>query len=131
MVPVFVAAALPLLWRRRAVLPAVAASFLVLAVSLPTFGWVTRCAFALPLSFALAYAVARFAGGRSNQVMGLVGILALQVVTLVQDASTGGLGALALSVPVAALFYGVGWFVHTRQQKTAVAPSPGAERVHV
>jgi hypothetical protein len=59
------------------------------------------CGFALPLSIAMAYAVARFAGSRQNHVVGLVGILALQVVTLVRDASTGGLGALCLACPLA------------------------------
>ena len=62
----------------------------------------------------MAYAVARFAGSRQNHVIGLVGILALQIVTLVKDASTGGLGALALSVPAAAVFYGIGLFVQSR-----------------
>ena len=83
------------------------------------FGWVTRCGWALPLSFAMAYAVARFAGSRQNHVIGLVGILALQIVTLVKDASTGGVGALTLSVPVAAAFYGIGLFVQSRAAEGA------------
>ncbi len=91
MVPVFVLAALPILWRRRGILAAIGVSFVVVAASVPAFGWVTRCGFALPLSFAMAYAVARFAGSRQNHLIGLVGILALQVVTLMQDSSTGGL----------------------------------------
>ena len=111
MIPVFVLAALPILWRRRSILAAIGVSFVVVAASVPMFGWVTRCGFALPLSIAMAYAVARFAGSRQNHVIGLVGILALQIVTLMKDSSTGGLGALALSVPVAAVFYGIGLFV--------------------
>ena len=114
MVPVFALAALPVLWRRRAVLPAIAASTLVMAASLPAFGWVTRCGFGLPLAAALAYAVARFAGGRRNQLLGLVGILALQLVTLVLDASTDGLGGLVVGVPLAALGYGAGVVVQAR-----------------
>jgi hypothetical protein len=123
MVPVFVLAALPIFWRRRSILAAIGASFVVLAASVPAFGWVTRCGFALPLSIAMAYAVARFAGNRQNQIIGLVGILALQIVTLVQDSSTGGLGALGLSVPIAAVVYGIGLFVQLRAGRTASAPT--------
>jgi hypothetical protein len=129
MVPVFVVAALPILWRRRGILTAIGVSFVVLAASLPVFGWVTRCGFALPLSVAMAYAVARFAGARQNHLIGLVGVLALQVVTLVKDASTGGVGALAISVPVAALFYGIGLFVQARAGKAA-EPRLDVEHVH-
>ena len=79
MIPVFVIAALPILWRRRNILAAIGVSFVVVAASVPAFGWVTRCGFALPLSIAMAYAVARFAGSKQNHLIGLVGILALQI----------------------------------------------------
>jgi hypothetical protein len=130
MVPVFVVAAVPILWRRRAILTAIGASFVVVAASVPAFGWVTRCGFALPLSIAMAYAVARFAGSRQNHVIGLVGILALQVVSLVKDSSTGGAGALVLSVPAAALLYGIGLVVQTRVGKRAAEPTLSIEHVH-
>ena len=131
MVPVFVLAALPILWRRRAILVAIAASLVIITASIPAFGWVTRCGFALPLSIAMAYAVARFAGSRGNHVAGLVGILALQVVTLLRDSSTGGLaGALPLAVPVAGLFYGIGLFVQHRSRRTASRPTLSVEHVH-
>jgi hypothetical protein len=130
MVPVFALAALPILWRRRNILAAIAVSFVVTAASVPMFGWVTRCGWALPLSIAMAYAVARFAGSRQNHLIGLVGILALQIVTLMKDASTGGLSALAFSVPAAAIFYGIGVFVQTRAEKHAAAPTLDADRVH-
>jgi hypothetical protein len=130
MIPVFVAAALPILWRRRGILAAIGVSFVILAASVPAFGWVTRCGFALPLSFAMAYAVARFAGSKQNQVTGLVGILALQIVTLMKDSATGGLSALVFSVPAAAIFYGIGFFVQTRVDKTAGEPALGVEHVH-
>jgi hypothetical protein len=130
MIPVFAVAALPVLWRRRNILAAIGVSFVVLAASVPMFGWVTRCGFALPLSIAMAYAVARFAGSKQNHVIGLVGILALQIVTLVKDSSTGGLGAAALSVPAAAVFYGIGWFVQSRAEKSAGEPTLSVEHVH-
>ena len=99
MIPVFVLATLPILLRRQHILGAIGACSSVMTASVLAFGWVTRCGFALPLAFAMAYAVARFAGSRQNQILGLVGIVALQIVTLMQDSSTGGLAALALSLP--------------------------------
>jgi hypothetical protein len=129
MVPVFIAAALPILWRRRGILAAIGVSFVVVAASVPAFGWVTRCGFALPLSIAMAYAVARFAGTKQNHLIGLVGILALQVVTLVKDSSTGGLSALGLSVPVAAAFYGIGLFVQNRVENRGAEPTLDIERI--
>lgn len=128
-IPVFVVAALPILLRRRNILAAIAVSFVVLAASVPAFGWITRCGFALPLSIAMAYAVARFAGSRQNHLIGLVGVLALQIVTLMKDSSTGGLSALSLSVPLAAVLYGIGLFVQSRAEKPAES-TLGVERVH-
>jgi hypothetical protein len=130
MIPVFVLAALPILFRRQNILAAIGVSFVVIAASLPAFGWVTRCGFALPLAIAMAYAVARFAGSRQNQVVGLVGILALETVTLVQDSSTGGLGALGLAVPVSAAAYGIGLFVQSRTERTVVGPTLPVEHAH-
>jgi hypothetical protein len=130
MIPVFVLAALPILWRRRSVLAAIGVSFVVIAASVPAFGWVTRCGFALPLSVAMAYAVARFAGSKQNHIIGLVGIFALQVVTLVKDSSTGGPGALGLAVPVAAIFYGVGRFLQSRAAATVGEPTLVVEHAH-
>jgi hypothetical protein len=80
---------------------------------------------------AMAYAVARFAGSKRNQVVGLVGILAFQIVVLVQDSSTGGLGALAISVPAALLCYGIGRFVQSRAEKAAAGLTLPVEHVHV
>lgn len=130
MIPVFALAALPILWRRRNILAVIGVSFVITAASVPMFGWVTRCGWALPLSMAMAYAVARFAGGRQNQIIGLVGILAFQIVTLVQDSSTGGLSALAFSAPLAGVFYGIGLFVQSRSAKGAAEPTMDAEHVH-
>jgi len=129
MVPVFVIAALPILWRRRGILAAIGVSFVIVAASVPAFGWVSRCGFALPLSFAMAYAMARFAGAKQNHLVGLVGILALQVVTLMKDSSTGGVSALAFSVPVAAVFYGIGLFVQNRVEKQVAEPTLDITRV--
>jgi hypothetical protein len=131
MVPVFALAAVPILWRRRNILTVIGVSLAITAASLPMFGWVTRCGWALPLSMAMAYAVARFAGSRQNQVVGLVGVLLLQFVTFVWDATTDGLGALLLSVPLAGICYGIGWFVQSRAEKSAGGPTLAVEHTHV
>ena len=130
MIPVFMVAALPILWRRRNIVAAIGVSFVVTAASVPMFGWVTRCGWALPLSIAMAYAVARFAGSKQNHLIGLVGILALQIVTLVKDSSTGGLSALPFSLAAAALFYGIGYVVESRSRRQSDAPTVDAERVN-
>lgn len=129
-VPVFALAALPILWRRRSTMAAIAASFVVTAASVPMFGWAVRCGWGLPLSFALAYALARFTRGRQDQLVGLVGILALQVVILIKDSATGGLGALYLAVPVAAVAYGIGGLVRFRTEKASADPTLAVENVH-
>jgi hypothetical protein len=60
----------------------------------------------------------------------LVGILALQVVTLMKDSATGGLGALGLSVPISAVVYGIGFFVQSRIEKKAAELTLDVEHVH-
>jgi hypothetical protein len=78
----------------------------------------------------MAYAVARFAGSKQNHLIGLVGLLALQVVALMKDSSTGGLGALALSVPLTGICYGIGLFVQSRAVRQTAEPTVDVEHVH-
>jgi len=97
------------------------------------FGWLTRCGATLPLSFALAYAVARFAGTMRNQLIGVAGIVLLQAVVLFHDSSIGPMAdGLVIALPGAALFYGIGFWVQNRvtskQQHQSVAGAPVAER---
>jgi hypothetical protein len=118
MLPAFVPVTLPVLWRRRHVLAVVAVTTLATAGHVLAFGWLTRCGVALPLSFALAYAVARFAGGKRDHLLGLAGILVFHLVTLVRDSSTGGLPhGLELAIPLTAVFYGIGLLVQNRVTK--------------
>ncbi len=81
---------------------------------------------ALPLTFALAYAVGRFAGAWKNHLIGLAGIVVTQLVMIARDASIDTMaGALPLALPIAALFYGIGLLVQNRvskKQSTALAP---------
>jgi hypothetical protein len=127
MLPAFALVTLPVLWRRRNILAVVGATAAATALHVLAFGWVTRCGVELPLSFALAYAVARFARGWKNHAIGLAGIVVLQLVMLVRDASIETVaGALPLALPIAALFYGAGLFVQNRiskKQPAAVTPA--------
>jgi len=126
MLPAFVLVTLPILWRRRNILAVVGVTAAATAAHVLAFGWITRCGVALPLSFALAYAVARFAGARMNHVIGLAGIVVVQLLVVVRDASIDkAASALPLALPIAALFYGIGLFVQnrvTKKQPAAVAP---------
>jgi hypothetical protein len=123
--PVFLLTTVPILWRRRNILAVVGITVAAALVHVAAFGWLTRCGVLLPLSFALAYSVARFAGNARNQAIGLAGVVLLQLVTLFQDSSTGGLpSGLEIALPGAALFYGIGLAVQnrvTRKQRSAVA----------
>ena len=130
-VPVFVLAALPVLWRRRFVLPAIVVSTLVLAASVAAFGWLTRCGFALPLAAVFAYAVARFGGTARAQLLGLAAIGVHEVVSLVMDASTDGLSGLVIGIPLAALGYGAGVAVEKLSAGRSDAPTLSVEHVNV
>jgi hypothetical protein len=126
--PAFLLVTLPILWRRRNVLAVLAVTVVTTAAHVLAFGWLTRCGVALPLSVALAYAVARFAGSRRDHLIGLAGVVILQLVVLFRDSSTGGLpSGLEIALPAAALFYGIGLYVQNRVTRNATAPV--AERV--
>jgi hypothetical protein len=120
MLPVFLAVTVPILWRRRNILAVVGVTAVALAVHVALFGWLTRCGVVLPLSFALAYAVARFAVGRRDHLLGLAVIFLLQILTIARDSSIDTiLGALPIAVVGGAIFYGIGRFVQVRVTKKA------------
>jgi hypothetical protein len=124
-IPVFLLVTVPILWRRRNILAVVAATAVATALHVVAFGWLTRCGVGLPLSFALAYAIARFAGSRRNHLVGLAGVVLFQLVTLVRDSSTGGIaGAIPIALAGAALFYGVGLLVQNRVTRKQQAQAP-------
>lgn len=124
MVPAFLLVTLPILWRRRNILAVVGITALTTAAHVVVFGWLTRCGIVLPLTFALAYAVARFAGSWRDQATGLVGIVVIQLVMLFRDSSIDAVaGALAIALPGVALFYAIGAFVQNRVTKQSASPA--------
>lgn len=123
MLPGFLLVTLPILWRRRNVLAVVGVTLVTMALHVVMFGWVTRCGVALPLGFALSYAVARFARGTRDHLTGLAGILALEMIMLLRDASIDrAFEALPIVIVGMALFYGIGLFVQNRVTRKIAAP---------
>jgi hypothetical protein len=128
-VPVFLLTTVPILWRRRNVLAVVGVTAAATAVHVLVFGWLTRCGVLLPVSIALAYAVGRFAGRGRNHLIGLAGVVIMQLVLLVRDSSIDHVAsALPLSIPAAGICYGIGFYVQNRvsrkQRATVVASVP-------
>jgi len=120
MLPLFLAVTVPILWRRRNILAVVGVTTVALVVHVVLFGWNPRCGVVLPLSFALAYAVARFAAGRREHLIALTGILLLQIVTIARDASIDTLlSALPLAVAGGAICYGIGRLVQVKVNRKA------------
>ncbi|WP_112240875.1 hypothetical protein [Kribbella monticola] len=130
MVPAFLLVTLPILWRRRNILAVVAITTVLTAAHVLAFGWITRCGVLIPLGFALAYAVGRFAGARRNQVFGLAGIVVLNLAMLARDASIDTVvSALPVALPGVALFYGIGVLVQNRVSRHSVGNAPVDERL--
>jgi hypothetical protein len=120
MVPVFAAATLPVLWRRRGVLAVTLVSAAAMAAHVLAFGWVVRCGAGLPLAFALAYGVGRLAP-RWQSWVGLVVTLVLQVLVLVQD-SAAGLHVIPVTALIGVAAWGVGVWVRQRVGTAVAAP---------
>lgn len=118
MLPFFLLVTVPILWRRRNVVGVVGATALATVLHVLLFGWVTRCGDLLPLTFALAYAVARFAGSRRDQFIGMTGLLLTQMVMLYRDASIDTVpNGLMVALPGLLLFYGIGLIVQNQVSK--------------
>lgn len=117
-VPVFVAATLPILWRRRGVLAVSLVTTAVMAVHVLAFGAMVRCGAGLPLAFALAYGVGRLATGWRSWV-GLVVVTVLQVLVLVQD-TAAGLDVLPVTAGLGLVAWGIGVWVRRRAADTVV-----------
>ena len=121
MIPVFAAATLPILWRRRSLLAVYAVTLTALAVHVLAFGWVVRCGAGLPLAFALAYASGRL-GNRRAGLIGLVAAIGVEFLVLVRD-SAAGLGIIGATAVIAAAAWGVGAWLRRRSGVGAAVPA--------
>jgi hypothetical protein len=121
MIPVFAAATLPILWRRRNMLLVYAVTLAALTIHVLAFGWTVRCGAGLPLSFALAYSAGKLMSGRLS-VLGLAATVAVQVIVLVRD-SAAGLGIIPFTVLIAAGFWGAGFWLRRRSLAASEVPA--------
>ncbi len=117
MVPVFAAATVPILWRRRNLVAVYAVTIAALTVHVLAFGWTVRCGAGLPLSFALAYSAGRLAK-RWHSVALLAASIAVQAIVLVKD-SAAGLTIIPVTAVMAAVAWGIGAWLRTRSSKHA------------
>lgn len=128
MLPVFLLATIPVLWRRRNVVAVALASTVVMGAHVLAFDWVVRCGAALPLSFVLAYSVGKLAEKRETYV-GIAVVIAGQALALVRDSAVG-LEILPFTVAIALAAWGVGIVVRhqTAQRADRAAKVPTGAR---
>lgn len=117
MLPVFLLATIPVLWRRRNVVAVALVSAAALGVHLLAFDWVIRCGAALPLSFVLAYSVGKLAEKRESYA-GIGVVIAGQALSLVKD-SAAGLEILPFTAVIALAAWGIGLYVRQRTAERA------------
>ena len=123
LIPVFLAATVPILWRRRSILTVTLATAAALAVHVAAFGWDVRCGAGLPLAIALAYAAGRFVADRRQSGLTMVLTLGVQALVLVRD-SAAGLDILPVTAVIGIVAWAIGMYVTTRT--TAAAPAVDA-----
>lgn len=104
--PVFLAATLPVFWWRRGLAGALAVSCLAMAVHVVAFGALVRCGAGLPLAFVYAF-LAGITDERTQRwlTLALTGLLATLV--LVRD-TAAGVGLLPVVLVVCAGLFGTG-----------------------
>jgi hypothetical protein len=129
MVPVFAAATLPILWRRRGMIVVLLVTAAALGAHVLAFGWVVRCGAGLPLAFALAYGAGKLLRGVWSWV-GLVLTLAIQVLVLVRDSVTG-LSIIAVTAAIGVVCWGIGVLLARRAGRSGAVEvsAPAAVRV--
>jgi hypothetical protein len=127
LIPVFAAATLPILWRRRNLVAVYAVTAAALAVHVLAFGWTVRCGAGLPLSFALAYSAGRLSSFRQSVAL-LVATVAVQAIVLVRD-SAAGLDVLGATAGIAAVCWGIGAWLRRRSTQAVAATEPAASYV--
>lgn len=124
LVPGTLAVVAPILMRRRNLLMVIGVTLALMGLHVLAFGWAIRCGWALPLTFALSYAVGRLISSLPTAVVAVVGIAAIQAVSLLKD-SLPGLEIMPVTMGIALVFWGVGAVVQraaTRRSERAAQP---------
>jgi hypothetical protein len=120
--PVFAAATVPVLWRRRSMPAVLGVTAVALAVHVLAFGWLVRCGAGLPLAFVLAYGVGRLMAGRASW-LGLAATVGIQFLVLVRD-SAAGLEIIPVTALLGAAVWGVGVWLRRRALRGASVGAP-------
>ncbi|WP_375490758.1 hypothetical protein [uncultured Jatrophihabitans sp.] len=133
LIPVFLVATLPVVFRRVNLMAVILVSAAAITVHDIAFDWVVRCGAGLPLTGALAYSAGRLLADRRQSVFALVLTIGVQALVLVRD-SAAGLGVLPVTAGLAVIAWGAGWFVRSQLAKRSVpeqAPAPLPAAAHV
>jgi hypothetical protein len=117
MLPVFLAATIAVVWRRRNVVAVALFATAVMGAHVLAFDWVVRCGAALPLSFVLAYSVGKLADRRETYA-GIAIVIVGQVLSLVKDSAVG-LEILPVTAAIALAAWGIGIYVRQQTAKRA------------
>jgi hypothetical protein len=116
LVPVWLAAVLPLLWWRRHPLAIALLVTVVIAAHVLAFGWVGRCGSGLPLAWVVAFLVGtRDSLRRSSAGLALAGVLA--VLVLIRD-SAAGPSLIPFVLVLSVVIWGIG---RVARQRTELA----------
>ena len=126
--PVFAAATLPVLWRRRSMPAVLAVTAVALAVHVLAFGSLVRCGAGLPLAFVLAYSAGRLMGGRAPW-LGLAAVTGIQFLVLVRD-TAAGLEIMPVTALIGAAAWGVGVWLRQRAARSASVGVPAPSVAH-
>jgi hypothetical protein len=128
LLPVFAAATLPILWRRRSMPAVLAVTAAALAVHVLAFGSLVRCGAGLPLAFALAYGAGRLMAGRASS-LGLAATIGIQFLVLVRD-TAAGLEIMPVTALIGAAAWGVGVWLRRRAVRSGDVSVPVPSVAH-
>ena len=119
MIPVFLVATVPVLFRRVNLIAVILVTAAAMAVHVAAFGWLVRCGAGLPLAIVLAYSAGKLISDRTQSIIAMVLTIGVQYLVLVKD-SAAGLGVLPVTALIGAAAWGIGWYVRSR---TSTAPT--------
>jgi signal transduction histidine kinase len=106
MIPVFLAATVPVLWWRRSVLVVTGVALGAMVLHDLLFGWVTRCGAGLPLAYTLTF-LGALEYRRAKAWLACALCVLLTVAVLVMDATTGP-DVLSLALPIVLVVFAIG-----------------------
>jgi hypothetical protein len=113
LIPVFLVATIPVLFRRANMIAVILVTAAAMAVHVAAFGWLVRCGAGLPLAIVLAYSAGKLISDRTQSVVAMVLTIGVQYLVLVKD-SAAGLEVLPFTALIGAAAWGIGLYVRSR-----------------